>query len=101
MWCSCTACSTLNGLDLKFVLHYGEYVALSIAGHEELLSPDVTIAHRLMKNHAAALVGGSAYALVTEAAAGRFEAPLDGALPLIEEYEHVSPIQAYVFKLGT
>jgi len=101
MWCSCTACSTLNGLDLKFVVHHGEYVALSIAGHEELLGPDVTIAHRLMKNHAAALVGASAYALLTEAAAGHFEAPLEGALPVTEEYEHVAPIQAYVFRLDT
>jgi hypothetical protein len=100
MWCSCTACSTLNGLDLKFVVHYGEYVALSIAGHEELLSPDVTIAHRLMKNHARAMVGGSAYALLTEAAVRRFEAPLDNAVPLTEEYEHVAPVRAYVFKLG-
>jgi class 3 adenylate cyclase len=101
MWCSCAACSTLSGLDLKFVLHHGEYVALSIAGHEELLGPDVTIAHRLMKNHAAALVGGSAYALLTEAAAGHSEVPLDDALPLTEEYEHVAPIRAYVFRLGS
>jgi hypothetical protein len=100
MWCTCTACSTLNGLDLKFVLHHGEYVALSIAGHEELLGPDVTIAHRLMKNHAAALVGSSAYALLTEAAARHFEAPLDDALAVTEEYEHVTPIRAYVFSLG-
>jgi class 3 adenylate cyclase len=100
MWCSCTACSTLNGLDLKFVLHHGEYVALSITGHEELLGPDVTIAHRLMKNHAAALVGGSAYALLTEAAARHFEASLDDALPLTEQYEHMAPIRGYVFRLG-
>jgi hypothetical protein len=100
MWCSCTACSTLNGLDLKFVLHHGEYVALSIAGHDEILGPDVTIAHRLMKNHAAALVEGSGYALLTEAAVRHFEAPLDDALPVTEEYEHVAPIRAYVFRLG-
>jgi hypothetical protein len=60
----------------------------------------VTIAHRLMKNHAAALVGGSAYALLTEAAARHFEAPLDDALP-VTEYEHVAPIQAYVFRLDS
>jgi hypothetical protein len=99
MWCSCTACSTLKGLDLKFVLHHGEYVALSIAGHEELLGPDVTIAHRLMKNHAAALVGGSAYALLTETAVAQFEAPIDEALPVTERYEHVAPIRAYAFRL--
>ena len=54
-----------------------------------------------MKNHAAALVGGSAYALLTEAAARHFDAPLDDALPVTEEYEHVAPIQAYVFRLDT
>jgi class 3 adenylate cyclase len=100
LWCSCDACSTLNGLDLKFVLHHGEYVALSIAGHDELLGPDVTIAHRLLKNHAVEVASTRAYALLTEAAASHWEAPLQEAFLVTEEYEHMAPIRAYVFKLG-
>lgn len=100
MWCSCNACSTLNGLDLKFVLHHGDYVALSIAGHDELLGPDVTMAHRLMKNRAAAAVNARAYALLTEAAVRHFEAPVEDAFPLTEEYEHMAPVRGYVFRLG-
>ena len=100
MWCSCTVCGTLDRLDLKFVVHHGEYVGLSIAGHEELLGPDVTTAHRLLKNHAADAVKTNAYALLTEAAARQLEAPLEEAFPVKEEYEHLGTVSAYVFKLG-
>jgi len=66
MACTCDACVSIGGLELKFVLHHGEYVVQSIAGHQELLGPEVTISHLLLKNHVADLVGRSAYALVTE-----------------------------------
>jgi hypothetical protein len=48
--------------------HHGGYIVQSIAGHQELLGPDVTISHLLLKNHVADLIGRSAYALVTESA---------------------------------
>ena len=66
--CTCSACA-LGGLDLKFVLHHGDYVVQSIAGREELLGPDINIVHRLLKNHVRELIGPRPYALVTDAAA--------------------------------
>ncbi len=45
MFCNCSACERLHELELKFVLHWGNYVVQSIAGHDELLGPDVTMAH--------------------------------------------------------
>ncbi len=39
MTCTCDACSSIGGLDLKFVLHHGEYIIQSVAGHQELLGP--------------------------------------------------------------
>lgn len=86
--CSCDACLSIGGLELKFVLHYGEYVIQPVAGHQELLGPDVTITHLLLKNHVAELIGRSAYALVTDPAAAHLEVPLDHALSITEEYEH-------------
>ena len=68
MACTCDACGLIGGLELKFVLHHGDYIVQSIAGHQELLGPDVTISHLLLKNHVADLIGRSAYALVTESA---------------------------------
>src|SRR5919106_1013782 len=99
MTCTCEACSSINGLDLKFVLHHGEYVLQSIAGHQELLGPDVTVAHLLMKNHASEHIGRSAYALFTESAAGHLEVPLAHAVQIDERYEHYATTRAYVLTL--
>lgn len=98
--CTCDACVSIGGLELKFVLHHGEYIVQSVAGHQELLGPDVTISHLLLKNHVADLIGPSAYALVTEAAAEHLDVPLEGALPITEEYEHYPPVRASVLALS-
>jgi hypothetical protein len=97
--CRCGACSRVDGLDLKFVLHAGSFVVQSIAGGRELVGPEVVMAHRLLKNHAAELIGGSAYALITEAAATRLAVPADGARELTETYEHYPPISVRVYAL--
>ncbi len=55
--CDCNSCSLVNGLDLKFVLHHGDYVLQRIVGREELAGPEVIVAHRLLKNHARDVVG--------------------------------------------
>ena len=51
--CTCDSCSRVHLLDLKFVLHHGDYVLQQVGRQDELLGPDVNIAHRLLKNHAA------------------------------------------------
>jgi hypothetical protein len=98
--CRCDACSRVGGLDLKFVLHAGSYVVQPVGGGPELVGPEVVIAHRLLKNHAAELVGHSAYALVTDAAASRLAVPVEGSRELTETYEHYPPITARVYPLG-
>jgi hypothetical protein len=99
MACTCQACRSIGGLELKFVLHHGDYIVQSIAGHKELLGPEVTIAHLLLKNHVADLIGRSAYALVTEAAAAHLDLPLERAVPITEQYEHYAPVRALVLTL--
>jgi Protein of unknown function (DUF2652) len=99
MLCNCAACSRLHMLELKFVLHRGNYVVQSITGREEILGPDVTMAHLLLKNTVTNVVGQSAYALITESAADYLEIPLEGSLAHIEQYEHYPPIQGYIFRL--
>jgi hypothetical protein len=98
--CTCDACLTIGSLNLKFVLHQGTFIVQSIAGHPELLGPDVTAAHLLLKNRVAERIGRSAYALFTEPAAARLEVPLDGALPIEEEYEHYPTIRGFVLTLS-
>lgn len=48
--CNCGACTTAAKLTLKFVYHFGEVMKRQIKDHEKLLGPDVTLAHRLLKN---------------------------------------------------
>lgn len=97
--CSCTACARATSLDLKFVLHAGSYVLQQIAGSRELSGPDVVMAHRLLKNGAAELVGHDAYALISASAATRLEVPVMNAIPITETYEHYSPISGFAFAL--
>jgi hypothetical protein len=99
MTCTCEACLSIGGLELKFVLHHGEYIVQTVAGHQELLGPDVTISHLLLKNHVADLIGRSAYALVTESAAAHLDVPLEPALPITEQYEHYALVQGSVLTL--
>ena len=96
MLCSCEACSRVHVLDLKFVLHAGHYVMQSIVGRQELLGPDVTMAHLLLKNTVTSRGG---YALITEAAADTLGVPLAGSKPHVEHYDHYQPIRSYVFRL--
>jgi len=100
MPCACGACRLIGSLELKFVLHHGEFVVQSVAGHLELLGPDVTVSHLLLKNHVSELIGRRGYALVTEPAAGRLDVPLGDAVPITEQYEHYEPVPARVFALS-
>ncbi|MEB8347482.1 DUF2652 domain-containing protein [Flavobacteriaceae bacterium KMM 6898] len=59
--CQCGACSTAHQLTLKFVCHFGETTIRNIGKHVKLFGPDVTLAHRLLKNN----VLGEDYLLIT------------------------------------
>jgi hypothetical protein len=98
--CTCDACLMMGVLELKFVLHHGAFIFQSVAGHQELLGPEVTISHLLLKNHVADLIGRKAYVLVTEPAAAHLEIPLERALPITEQYEHYAPVRASVLTFG-
>jgi hypothetical protein len=64
----CAACANISTLDLKFLVHYGEYVTHAVAGAEDLAGPDVILVHRLLKNDVRERTGCGAYALLTNAA---------------------------------
>ena len=97
--CWCDACSRIDVLDLKFILHDGAYVVQEIAGRHRLVGPEVVMAHRLLKTSAGELVGHGAFALITEAAAARLDLPTEDAVPIVATYEHYRPVGAHVFSL--
>jgi hypothetical protein len=98
--CTCDGCIRIRGLDLKFVLHHGEYVAHRIAGREELAGPDVIVAHRLLKNHARDLVGDRPYALLSDATVEALDVPLEGMLAGVETYDDLPPLRVHVLALA-
>src|SRR5512141_1420505 len=66
--CKCNACRNIPSLDLKFMVHYGDYILQSIGGYGEMVGTDVNLVHRLLKNHVADANGWRGYALFTDQA---------------------------------
>jgi hypothetical protein len=97
--CRCAACIRIGELDLKFIVHHGSWIAQSIIGQEELLGPDVNVAHRLLKNHARELTGARAYALFSQAAVDALEVPADGLAAGTERYDDPLVVETRVLAL--
>jgi uncharacterized protein YndB with AHSA1/START domain len=65
--CTCAACQNVNALDLKFFVHYGEYLEQSIADHHGLLGyAPMFVRKREWKEPVADTAGWHGYALFTE-----------------------------------
>jgi hypothetical protein len=95
--CDCNACAKLPELDLKFVVHTGEFIRRPGSGGEELTGSDVIVAHRLLKNE----VDGKGYALLTESAVGELglDAPELGFVEHVESYTDVGEVRGWVADL--
>lgn len=97
--CSCDACSRAGSLDLKFVLHVGDYVVQRIAGREELLGPDVNTVHRLLKNGVRELIGPQPYALITDDALAALGIAHQGMVAIREAYDDTPAVDAHVLAM--
>ena len=64
--CQCKACYGMQQLDLKFVVHHGEFVKQRMAGRDELAGRDVILVHRLLKNSVKERLGDRAYVLYSD-----------------------------------
>ncbi len=62
--CRCGACSQMENLALKVVVHYGEIGFTRVGAARRLFGKDVTLAHRLLKNS----LTSREYLLLTQAA---------------------------------
>jgi hypothetical protein len=99
--CTCNACLNIPMLDLKFIVHHGDYIRQQIMDMHELVGSAVNLAHRLLKNSVAEATGWHAYALFTEAALAHMGIALDadGAHASVEHYEHLGDVPARSFNL--
>ena len=70
--CECDACRQMQDLDLKFVVHHGNFIRHRMVGREELAGREVIVVHRLLKNGVNERFGRHAYALYSDACARAF-----------------------------
>ena len=99
--CTCRACKNMSRLDLKMVIHYGEYVIQKLGDREELLGADVIVPHRMLKNQVIERMGIESYALFSEAAAQASNLS-QLTYPLVshsEVYEHLGEVKMQVLDL--
>ena len=97
--CQCRACSSIHTLDLKFFVHYGEYMIQKVPGTaEDIVGRDVILLHRLLKNKVTEKMGLRGYALFTNACLERM-GQLSPITPHTENYEHIGEVQCGVYNL--
>ena len=97
--CQCNACRNIPSLDLKFMAHYGDYIIQSIGGHHEMVSTDINLIHRLLKNHVADVSGWRGYALFTDQALSHVGLKPDGFQEMNETYD-IGEVKIFVTNLN-
>ncbi|MDQ4030586.1 MAG: DUF2652 domain-containing protein [Actinomycetota bacterium] len=92
--CSCKACAKLPDLDLKFVVHHGDFVRRGGRRSEELTGAGVIVAHRLLKN----TLGRGGYVLLTDAAVTvlGIDPSALGMREHVERYDDVGEVRCFV-----
>lgn len=93
--CPCRACKALPTLDLKFMVHHGEFLLQRVAGVTHLLGTDVNLIHRLAKNHVSESTGWKGYALFTDPVLKRMGNSKDKFFKQSESYEHLGHVDVY------
>ena len=97
--CQCRACQGMNSLDLKFIIHHGDYIVQNVMGIQELVGSDVNLAHRLMKNHVSKATGWHAYILLTEKSLDHLGVHPAQLHERTESYEHLGETKTYSYDL--
>jgi hypothetical protein len=102
--CTCTACTLIPTLDLKFAAHHGSFVMQQGVRNQAAKpsGPDVILVHRLLKNQIIEKTGVQSYAFFTEACAEalRLKDFAAGLQPHAERYEHLGEVSGYVYDLA-
>lgn len=94
--CECKACLAIPTLDLKFMVHHGQFLIQQVAGIRDLLGTDVNLIHRLSKNHVSESTGWKGYALFTNQGLERMQTDKASFVQQTESYEHLGKIETYV-----
>jgi hypothetical protein len=93
--CACKACLAIPTLDLKFMLHHGDFIIQQVAGIRDLMGTDVNLIHRLAKNHVSESTGWKGYALFTDQVLDRMQFSRNDLFKRCETYEHLGDVDIY------
>jgi class 3 adenylate cyclase len=97
--CTCDACSRSETLDLKFILHHGEFFVQQVGAHTDAVGPEINVAHRLLKNGAVTVLGTTGYALITGEMVTALDISLPDAMGLTETVDSGRVISAQAIAL--
>jgi hypothetical protein len=97
--CPCKACQAIPTLDLKFMVHYGDFIFQQVAGIKDLVGSDVNLVHRLLKNRVGESTGWRGYALFTLQGLNSLRADKKAFVQLSESYEHLGEVETYVMDM--
>lgn len=93
--CTCRACQNIPSLDLKFIVHHGDYILQQVRGIREMVGSDVNLVHRLSKNHVTEATGWRAYLMITEPCLAHLDLKLEDVHEQVESYEHLGEIRTF------
>jgi hypothetical protein len=97
--CPCRACRAIPSLDLKFMVHHGDFLLQQVAGIKDLLGTDVNLVHRLLKNHVAESTGWRGYALFTDQGLEHMQVKEKSFIQQTESYEHLGEVKTHVLDM--
>ena len=97
--CHCKACQMASSLDLKFIVHYGDYVMNNVGGKNKPLGTSVNAVHRLLKNHITETTGWKAYALFTKDCVDAMRLNSTEFHQQTEKFEHIGDIETFSIDL--
>jgi uncharacterized protein YndB with AHSA1/START domain len=97
--CSCTACQAIPRLDLKFIIHYGEYILQNVMGRDKPLGSCINVAHRLLKNKVSEATGWRGYLLCSEEAFKQMEVWPNAMHAEVETYDHLGDVPTHSLNL--
>jgi hypothetical protein len=97
--CPCRACQAIPALDLKFMVHHGDFIIQQVAGIKDLLGTDVNLVHRLMKNQVSESTGWKGYALFTNQGLEHMQTDKKPFVQQTESYEHLGDVETYIMDM--
>jgi len=97
--CPCRACQAIPALDLKFMVHHGDFIIQKVAGIKDLLGTDVNLVHRLMKNQVSESTGWKGYALFTNQGLEHMQTDKKPFVQQTESYEHLGNVETYIMDM--